>query len=134
MSQAWLQVAGLAVDFLGFALIAWEWLIAQRAERAQRAIEARHARDMELSRLMQRQSQGMNPHANPHMQTHHQVWDEMRTQAANRAVETTRADYARMRYGVVFAGMLLVFLGFALQVAGTIPGCCAAFGIIPGAG
>lgn len=134
MSQAWLQVAGLVLDFLGFALIAWEWLIAQRAERAQRAIEARHARDMEMSRLMQRHSQSMNPHASPHMQTHHQVWDDMRTKAASRAIETAREDYARMRYGVVFTGMAFVVIGFALQVAGTIPGCCAALGVVPGGG
>lgn len=132
MSQGWVQVGGLVLDFLGFALIAWEWLIAQRAERAQHAIEARHARDMEMSRMMQRHAQTTNPSVPSHMQTHYEMWDNMRTQATQRAIEANRSDYARMRYGVVYAGMALVTLGFLLQVAGTVPGCCSALGIIPG--
>ncbi len=132
MSQAWVQVTGLFLDFFGFALIAWEWLLAQRAERAQRAIEARHARDMEMSRMMQRHQQTTSPHAQGHMQRHHEVWDDMRTQQAQRAVEATRTSFATIRYGVIYAGLLLVFLGFTLQVLGTVPGCCGLIGIVPG--
>jgi hypothetical protein len=39
MNQAWLQVAGLVLDVLGFGVIAWEWILAQRAERKLWAIE-----------------------------------------------------------------------------------------------
>ena len=68
MSQAWLQVFGLTLDFIGVCLIAWEWLTAQRQEAAQRAIEERYARSSEAQGQLARAQPN-----NPNMQRHFEM-------------------------------------------------------------
>ena len=90
INQAWFQVAGLILDFLGVALIAAEWLLAQRQERIQRDIEDTAARSRAGFEFME--SARATP--NPQMQKHH----EMAMQQSRRVAEAKQAQ-VRVRYG-----------------------------------
>ena len=117
MNQAWLQVAGLVLDILGFGLIAWEWMLAQRAEAAVRAIEEARERQEESTAHLARTLKDPHPSFQLHM--------DMTTQSQRRLAKTrlgaTRAAFARLRSGAVYAGMLLVLAGFILQLMGAWP-------------
>lgn len=115
--QPWLQVAGLAIDFLGVMLIAIEWFLSQRQEQAALAIEAQHARSEEGRRMMAR----ARPEVDPNMARHlEMVADHDRRRAGQRG-EAVRAHYGGMRTRTVAVGLVLVGLGFALQIAGAWP-------------
>lgn len=130
MSQAWLQVAGLVLDIVGFGLIAWEWLIAQRHGAKELAIAAARTRQDEAFAHMQRAMQ----QPNPAMQRHFEMSADMRRRRAEHEIDETRRVYTGLRYRVVYAGMVAVVLGFVLQLLAAWPGCCAAIGITPGGG
>lgn len=125
LTQAWLQVIGLCLDFLGFALIAFEWLLAQRAEAAQRLILEQQARAAEGRDHLARVA------GDPGMQRHLEAVQRMAQRRTDLAVGATRESYARRRYGVIYAGMALVAAGFACQMLAAWPGCCRAIGILP---
>lgn len=125
MTQAWLQVIGLGFDFLGFALIAFEWLLAQRAETAQRLIVEQQARAAEGRGHLARVA------TDPGMQRHLEAVQRMEQRRADLAVGATRESYARRRYGVIYVGMVLVAAGFVCQMLAAWPGCCRAIGIVP---
>ena len=128
MSQAWAQVAGLVFDILGFGLIAWEWLLAQRAEGVALAIEdARERQEASMANLGRAMTQ-----SSPAFQRHVEMTTDSQRRMAKNRLGASRAAYARHRYGAVYAGMALVLAGFVLQLVGTLPGCCAALGLIPG--
>jgi len=129
MAQAWLQVVGLCLDVIGFGLIAWEWLMAQRAERALLAIEAKRRAEEERQRMMRRH----DPNMHPSMQLHMEMVDQMSRRTTASALETTRTAFSGRRYALVYTGMVMVLLGFLFQLAGAWPGCCADLGITPGA-
>ena len=125
MSQAWMQVLGLALDFAGFALIAWEWMLAQRAERAILLLEATAARTADGRSQLARGS------ANPGLQRHLETVGEMERRRTEIGVQQSRENFARRRHGAIYAGMVLVLLGFVCQLLGAWPGCCRAIGILP---
>ena len=127
MQQAWLQVAGLILDFAGFALIATEWILAQRYERAARAIEEAEVRRIEIDRNMQR-APGMT---SPVMQRHFEMSGAAQQRMAALRLGSTRTHYTGMRSAAVYSGMTMVLLGFIGQLLGAIPGCCGALGIVP---
>ncbi|HRD75745.1 MAG TPA: hypothetical protein PK264_07395 [Hyphomicrobiaceae bacterium] len=129
MAQAWLQVMGLFLDVMGFGLIAWEWLMAQRAERALLAIEGRRRAEEERQRMMRRH----DPNMHPSMQVHMEMVDQMSRRTTAAALETTRTTFSGRRYALVYTGMVFVLAGFILQLAGAWPGCCDFVGITPGA-
>lgn len=126
MNQAWVTVAGLCLDFAGVALIAWEWLLAQRAERAALTIAEAHERQ-EASRSMLGQAPGQNEQ----MQRHLAAVAQMEGRRTKSRLEESRGTFARRRFGAVYTGMLFVLLGFVLQLLGAIPGCCRVVGIVP---
>lgn len=126
MTQAWLQVIGLCLDFVGFALIAIEWLLAQRSEAEQRRILDMQARANESRGHLARTT------ADPAMQRHLEVVARMEQRRTDLAVGATRESYTRRRYGVIYAGMGLVLLGFVCQLLAAWPGCCSAIGIVGG--
>ena len=132
IAQAWLQVAGLVLDFLGFALIAAEWILAQRQERAALAIEAAQARQAESMAYLQRASTGMSPHAASSSQRHFEMMADSQRRMADQRLGSVRQYYGGLRSGVVYAGMAMVCLGFILQLLGNWPGCCRLIGIMPG--
>ena len=127
MSQAWITVAGLCLDFLGFALIAWEWLLAQRAERAALEIAEAQARQQAGRDLLTRSPAGQHPQ----MQRHMEVVAQMEGRRTKSRLEETRTTFARRRYGAIYAGMVFVLIGFVLQLLGALPGCCHILGIVP---
>lgn len=127
MNQAWITVVGLCLDFLGFALIAWEWLLAQRGERAALAIAEAHERQQ----AMRDHLQHVPGRTDPGMQRHLQMVGQMQGRMTKSRLDETRSAYARRRYGAIYAGMALVVLGFACQMLGAWPGCCAVLGILP---
>lgn len=127
MTQAWITVTGLCLDFLGFALIAWEWLLAQRAERAALAIADARERQQASRDMLSRGPAGQNPQ----MQRHMQMVEQMEGRMTKSRLDATRDAFARRRFGAIYAGMAFVVAGFALQLLGAIPGCCRVLGIVP---
>jgi ferric-dicitrate binding protein FerR (iron transport regulator) len=124
MSQAWLQVVGLVVEFFGVLLLAWEWFAAQRQEATERAIDAEQARRDDGRALMQRHQQ-----ANPQMQRHFESVRDIEGRMTAARIDATRRRYGGLRTRAVALALLFVAAGFALQLLGSWPGCCAALGI-----
>ncbi len=131
MSQPWMQVAGLAMDFLGVALIALEWLLAQRQERTARAIEEAEARQREGMVYMQRAQASMSPHATAAVERHHEMMSDSQRRITQAKLGGVRRHYGGLRHSVVYAGMILVSLGFLTQIVAAWPGCCPQLGIVP---
>lgn len=129
MTQAWLQVAGLIVDFLGVSLIAVEWLIAQRGERRLLEIEARRATSDDGRQRMVR----MTPNMSPEMVRHLETVSEMERRMAAQRTEQARTQVGQLRVKVIVLGLVFVLVGFVLQLAGAWPGCCVWAGIAPSA-
>ena len=127
MAQAWFQVFGLMLDFVGVCLIAWEWLAAQRQEKALLAIEESRVRSEEANQRMAR----VQP-ANATMQRHFEAVNDMQRRMAQSRTAHSRAHYGGMRVRAVAVGMSFVALGFVLQMLGAWPGCCRLIGIVPG--
>jgi hypothetical protein len=129
MQQAWVQVAGLCVDFVGVTLIALEWLLAQRQEL--RLLAIAQAQDVSGD-MRERMREGARRSGGPgaeQMERHFTVVARMEQQRDRQRVQATRRSYGGMRTGVVAIGMVLVLIGFVLQLLGTAPGCCAMLGI-----
>ena len=129
VTQAWLQVAGLIVDFIGVSLIAIEWLIAQRGERRLLEIETRRSTSDDGRQRMMRQSRNMPPEMVRHLET----VSEMERRMAMQRTEQSRSEVGRLRVKVIVVGLMFVLIGFALQLAGAWPGCCSWAGITPSA-
>lgn len=105
--QPWLNVAGLALDFLGVVLLAFEWRVALAAERREAEIAEREERFRPRPTMPQR------PHA--------EVFDDMdrRRKFQERMMRSRSAWQARR--GWFTLAMALVALGFLLQIAGSLP-------------
>jgi hypothetical protein len=127
MSQAWLQVAGIIVEFIGVLLISWEWFTAQRQEQTERAIEAAHARQAENMALMQRTGQ-----PNPAMQRHFEMTGAAQSRMTAARIEANRRSFGGLRTRAVAVALVFIVAGFALQLLAAWPGCCRAIGILPG--
>ena len=117
IDQAWLNVAGLALDFLGVLLLAWEWWLALSADQREAELEARE-RQLQPSPMMPRP-------ANPHQA----VFDHMREQQTSGARSRRLAATRGMRRGWFVLAMGLIAGGFLLQMLGSWPGCCAWIGV-----
>jgi hypothetical protein len=119
--QAWFSVVGLAFDFIGVMLLAWEWRLAIIADEQEAAEEARARRTA---------PNPMMPRPGGPQQA---VFDHMRAQM-DADQKARRAGSVRgARRGVFTIAMVLITIGFVLQLLGALPGCCAAFGIRPAA-
>jgi protein-S-isoprenylcysteine O-methyltransferase Ste14 len=126
VSQQWVQVVGLTVEFVGVLLLAWEWFTAERQERAERALaEAQGRREESMAGLQRAQPQ------NPQMQRHFEMSRDMDRRMTAHRVDTTRRQYRGMRVRTVVAALVLVAAGFVLQMLGSWPGCCRAIGVLP---
>ena len=126
MSQGWLQVVGLAVEYIGVLLLAWEWFTARRQDMAERRVAEAQARREEASASLQRVQAD-----NQHMQRHFEMTRDVQRRMTARELETTRVSFGGLRVAAVAVSLLLVTLGFVLQMLGTWPGCCRALGIAP---
>ena len=120
MPQAWLNVIGLALDFLGVLLFSNEWWTALRAEQ----VEA----ELELRKNMFKPSPMMPRHDGPNQA----VFDWMREQqeGRQRAARAAQARGARWHYYLI--ALVLVAVGFLFQLLGSWPGCCSVIGIQAG--
>jgi hypothetical protein len=115
MTQQWLAVLGLGLDFAGFMLLLREWWLAFFNERRQMELEEQQERIRALRNLRPAPPGQRNP-----FETLERVQDEA---ALRRARGEARSAMAARKGTFLFATVLIV-LGFALQVAGTWPGCC----------
>jgi hypothetical protein len=119
IAQAWLGVAGLVFDFFGVMLLAWEWRLALTADEREAEREA-HARRLTPSPMLPRPG-GPQQAVFDHMRSQMQAEQRARRAGANRG----------SRRGWFTAAMVLIAIGFGLQLLGTLPGCCTAIGIRP---
>lgn len=126
MSQAWVQVIGLAVEYLGVLLLAWEWFAGRRQDMAERHVAEAQARREDASASLQRVQAG-----NPQMQRHFEMTRDVQRRMTARELEATRTSFGGLRAVAVALSLFLVSLGFALQMLGTWPGCCRVLGIVP---
>jgi hypothetical protein len=110
MLQAWLNFAGLCLDFAGVLLLANEWRIALQAEQMEADIQARE------NRL--KPSPMMPPSGNPHQPVFDYMRDKQRFQQ-----QMARGLSARgMRRSWFVTAMVLIAGGFLLQILGSMPG------------
>jgi hypothetical protein len=122
IAQSWLNIAGLLLDFSGVMLLAWEWWLALSAERLEAELEDRERR--------------LAPHPSmPRPNNPHQpVFDHMRAQHAADFKSRRRTATRGMRRGWFATAMVMIALGFLLQILGSWPDCCSAIGITPNSG
>lgn len=115
MTQQWLTTIGLALDFAGFALLLREWWLAFFNESRQLEMAEQLERMRAMRTMLPRDPGQRNPY-----ESLERVQDE---QAIRKARSIHRqAMAARKRMFIL--SMLLIVLGFALQLAGAWPGCC----------
>jgi hypothetical protein len=115
MTQQWLTVLGLGLDFAGFMMLLREWWLAFFNERRQMELEEQQERIRTLRNLRTAPPGTRNP-----FETLERVQDEA---ALRRARGEARAAMAA-RKGIFLLATALIVLGFALQIAGAWPGCC----------
>jgi hypothetical protein len=113
-TQAWMTVAGLSLDFLGFCLLLREWWLAFFSEKSQMEYEEALERQQKLRAFgTQTASEPMKRH----LATTGQMQDDM---AIRRARDERRATQAGRKRWFASATVLVV-LGFILQLAGALP-------------
>lgn len=114
ISQAWLTVFGLTLDFLGFCMLLREWWIASLSEKALLAHEEQLEQQQRLRAFA---SQSANDAMKRHLATAGQMQDDM---AIRRARDERRNAMRGRRFWFLSATVLIV-LGFLLQLAGAVP-------------
>jgi hypothetical protein len=115
MTQQWLTVAGLGLDFIGFMLLLREWWLAFFNEQRQIEMEEQFERVRALRQLRAAQPGQRNP-----FETLERVQDEAALRKARNVHRTAMAA----RKGTFLLASALIGLGFLLQIAGAWPGCC----------
>ena len=115
MTQQWLTVLGLALDFLGFMLLLREWWLAFFNENRQMQMAEQLDRMRAMRNMIPRDPRERNPY-----ELLERVQDE---QAIRRARAEHRAAMAARR-GVFLLATVLIVTGFVLQIVGAAPGCC----------
>ena len=124
IDQNWLSAAGIAIDFAGFSLLLREWWLAFFNEEAQ----LRMAESLERQRSIRDFSRSHQP---PGSHNPYASIERMQDETAIRRARDVHRSTMRMRRGVFWAAATLVVLGFALQLAGAVPGCCPMLGVVP---
>lgn len=115
MTQQWLTVLGLALDFAGFALLLREWWLAFFNESRQLEMAEQLERMRAMRTLIPRNPGERNPY-----ESLERAQDE---QAIRRARSEHRQAMAARKRMFTLA-IVLVVLGFSLQLVGAWPGCC----------
>ncbi len=126
MNQAWLQVAGMVVEFAGVMLLAWEWFAARRQDLAERMLAEAQLRREESMAGLQRVGS-----SHPGMRRHLEVTRDVQRRMTATRVDETRRQFGGMRGLAVALALVLVSAGFVLQLLGAWPGCCVFAGIVP---
>jgi hypothetical protein len=115
MTQQWLTTVGIALDFAGFMLLLREWWLAFFNEARQIAMEEQLERMRAMRNMIPRAPGEHNPYA-----TLERVQDE---QAIRKARALHRAAMSARRWTFLLS-MVLIVVGFLLQIVGAWPGCC----------
>jgi hypothetical protein len=115
MTQQWVTVLGLALDFLGFMLLLREWWLAFFNEGRQMQMAEQLDRMRAMRNMIPRDPRERNPY-----ESLERVQDE---HAIRRARAEHRAAMAARR-GVFLLATALIVAGFVLQIVGAAPGCC----------
>lgn len=123
MHQGWFQVAGLALDFAGVMLLAYEWLVGYRAQRREDEIAARGVR--ELSNLGFAQQSVRDERMAAHLKM---VAARAEDRIRNESNQVRLQGY-RVRMPVFTTAMLMIAGGFLLQILGSWPGGVPGIGI-----
>lgn len=114
MSQAWMTLAGLGLDFAGFLLLLREWWIGMFSEHRQMELE----QDLERQQRLRQFARQNAPDA---MHRHMDVSGRMMDDAAIRRARDERTGAMRTRRRMFLFASVLVVLGFVLQLAGAVP-------------
>ena len=115
LTQQWITVAGLGLDFVGFALLLREWWLAFFNEGRQIEMEEQLERMRALRNLRPAQPGQQNPFASI---------ERMQDEQAIRSARSVHRSAMSARKGTFIFATLLIVLGFVLQIAGAWPGCC----------
>jgi hypothetical protein len=112
MIQQWMTVAGIGVDFAGFAMLLREWWLAFFNEGRQMQL----AEQLDRARALR----NMRPRAPGERNPYEQLDRFADEQAVRRARDEHRTALGARR-GVFLLATALVVSGFALQLAGAWP-------------
>jgi hypothetical protein len=115
MTQQWITVVGLGLDFLGFMLLLREWWLAFFNENRQMQMAEQLDRARAMRDLRNRGMGGNNPF---------ETLDRMQDEGAIRAARAQHRSALMARRGVFLLATALILVGFVLQLAGAAPGCC----------
>jgi hypothetical protein len=115
MTQQWLTVTGLVLDFAGFMLLLREWWLAFFNEERQIAMEEQLERMRGIRNIRPRAPGEHNPY-----ESLERIQDE---QAIRKARSIHRAAMSARR-GTFLVSTVLIVVGFLLQIVGAWPGCC----------
>ena len=124
MHQGWLQVSGLLMDFSGVMLLAYEWLVAFKAQRREEEVEARG--DRELKNLAFAESNVRDERMAAHLKM---VASRAKDKLREEGIAIRRQGH-QIRLPVFVFAMLLIACGFLLQVAGSWPGGIPVLGVV----
>jgi hypothetical protein len=124
MSQQWLSLAGVALDGAAFFLLLFEWWWALVTDSQLLAME----RDIEKHHGNRQVAQ---THLPPRMRVHLAMMEDWSDYIARRRANHDRFHTLSERKGAFLLAALLIIVGTALQILGTWPGCCQAWGIVP---
>jgi hypothetical protein len=124
MSQQWLSIIGIALDGAAFLLLLFEWWWALVTDAQQLSME----RDIDEHHGARQVAQ---THLPVRMRAHLSIAEDWSDYIARRRANTDRFHTLRERKAAFLLAAVLVLLGTALQLAGTWPGCCLAWGIAP---
>jgi hypothetical protein len=115
MTQQWLTVLGLALDFAGFMMLLREWWLAFFNENRQMQLAE------QLDRV--RAIRGIRPRA-PGERNPFEQLERMQDESAVRNARAEHYAALTARRGAFLVATGLIVLGFLLQLAGAWPGCC----------
>jgi hypothetical protein len=112
MIQQWFNVAGLGFDFIGVVMLAYEWWIALSAENKEAERAAMEQRLRPSPMFQQHQAN------NPHQPMHDYMREQLRFQQQSARAQAVRG----LRRSWFVTALVLIALGFLLQILGSIPG------------
>jgi hypothetical protein len=115
MTQQWLTVVGLVLDFTGFMMLLREWWLAFFNEERQIAMEEQLDRIRSMRNLRHRAPGEQNPY---------ETLDRHQDESAIRKARALHRAAMLARRGTFIFSMVLIVVGFLLQIAGAWPGCC----------
>jgi hypothetical protein len=122
MTQQWLNVLGLVLDFAGFMLLLREWWLAFFNERRQIEMQEQFERMQSMRNLRPRAPSEHNPY---------EALERMQDQQAVRKARDVHRSAMGARRGTFLLSTTLIVVGFVLQILAAWPGCCGPW-IMPG--